>query len=90
MKSVFQKLLTKMGSRSKMMELGNPCSLTTMSANNFAVVATVNWVGKALKWADLVRQSTTVSMTVKLRENGRHVIKSMVISSHTKEGIGSG
>jgi len=55
-----------------------------------ASVTAVNFVGKAMKWENFVRRSTTTKMTVLLVNEGRWVIIYMEISSQTWLGVGSG
>ena len=45
----FQKLDTNIGLRLEIMELGNPCILTTISTNNLVVLAAVKLVGSGPK-----------------------------------------
>ena len=78
------------GSRSDIIELGNPCNLTTKSAKRLAVLLVVNRDGSAPKWVDFVKRSTTTKISLKPLEVGKLVIKSIVKSSQTSEGTGKG
>lgn len=58
--------------------------------NRVAKVAAPKLVGKAIKWAVLERRSTMTHMTVFPVDRGKWVIKSIVMSCQTVDGIGRG
>lgn len=85
-----QKLLTKMGSRSEAILLGNPCNLQMIFMNKVATLNAVKPVGKAPRCTPLEYLSTTTSITVKPWDSGKCVMKSIDRSSHTFADAGKG
>lgn len=85
-----QKLLINILSRSEIMDPGKPCKRTTFLMKASATIAAVNGRRKAIKWAYFVKRSTTTRIEFTPFDNGSHSIKSMVISSQTRERMCKG
>ena len=88
---VFQKLLVKRTSRSETMLRGTSCSRTTSLKNSWAVWAASVVLEHAIKWAILLKRSTTTSTTSNCRlVQGKPRTKSKLTSYHRAVGTGSG
>lgn len=69
---------------------GSPCKRTTCLINNSATVKAVNGWRRVRKWAYFESRSTTKRMVSTPLEIGKPSIKSIIRSSHTKDGIHKG
>jgi len=85
-----QKVLTKRGSQSKKMVFGKLWRWQISTKKRLVMFWALKCVGKARKWAFLVRRSPMTHMIVWPAEDGKWVMKFMDKSSHTWARIGSG
>ena len=69
---------------------GIPCSFTMPSTNFSTTTFVVNGWDKGKKCVYLLRRSTITIMVFRPWKDGNPSMKSVVISSHTWQGIGSG
>lgn len=89
LKSSFQNLLKNNGSRSEIIVFGMPCKRQISTEKRLARSSAVNLDGNAMKWTYFVNLSQMTHITVWPNEFGKWVMKSMVSSSHTWDGMGS-
>lgn len=88
---VRQKWLSNFTSRSDVMVLGTPCSLTISCKNNRATCDATNVLLQGIKWAVLENQSTTTIIeSLFLWVPGNPRTKSRLMSTHGAVGIGNG
>lgn len=85
-----QKLCKKRGSRSVTIDLARPWSQMIPTTKASATDCAVKEDGKAMKCPYFDSRSTTVMIVDLPLEPGKHVIKSIAISSNNIEGMGRG
>ena len=90
LKSYYQKLLVKVGSRLDTMEVSMPWSLNILSMKTWSTNFWVNGCRRVQKWAYLESLSTTTMMTDFFPDFGRLVMKSMETFVHMEARSGNG
>ena len=89
---VYQNVPVNLLSQSEMIDRGIPKSLTTLVKKTFATVSALVSPYNGINLAIFVKRSTTVKIVARYSvfRVGRSVMKSILIDSHGRDGIGNG